>query len=101
MTGPISPHYNLSTLPIGIIIRYPGKFVLHFWACVSMRHRYINVDVPNVHTHVSAVHSMSDAVSLVIVSHGFAITNVVQRGEIHIIHFSGWLLWHRFCICPF
>ena len=35
MTGPISPHYILSTLPIGIIIRYPGKFVLHFWACIS------------------------------------------------------------------
>ena len=33
MAGPISPHYILSTLPIGIIIRYPGKFVLHFWAC--------------------------------------------------------------------
>ena len=25
MAGPISPHYILSTLPIGIIIRYPGK----------------------------------------------------------------------------
>ena len=35
MAGPISPHYILSTLPIGIIIRFPGKFVLHFWACWS------------------------------------------------------------------
>ena len=32
MAGPISPHYILSTLPIGIIIRFLGKFVLHFWA---------------------------------------------------------------------
>ena len=35
MAGPISPHYILSTLPIGIIIRFPGKFVLHFWACIG------------------------------------------------------------------
>ena len=62
---------------------------------VSIRHRYINVDVPNIHTHVSAVHSVSDAVSLVFVSDGFAYTNVVQRGEIHIIHFSGGLLVMR------
>ena len=40
-----------------------------------------------VHTRVSAVHSVSDAVSLVIVSDGFANTNVVQREEIHIFHF--------------
>ena len=25
MACPITPHYILSTLPIGIIIRYPGK----------------------------------------------------------------------------
>ena len=65
---------------------------------VSIRHRYINVDVPNVHTHVSAVYCVSDSVSLVIVSDGFANTNVVQRGEIHVLYFSGWLLLHRFCI---
>ena len=35
MACPITPHYILSTLPIGIIIRYPGKFVLHFWACLT------------------------------------------------------------------
>ena len=54
---------------------------------VSLRHRYINVDVPNIHTctHVSAVHSLSDAVSLVFVSDGFANTNIVQRGDIHIL----------------
>ena len=65
---------------------------------VTIRHRYISVDVPNKHTRVSAVHSVSDAVSLVFVSDGFANTNVVQRGEIHVLHFSGWLLLHRFCI---
>ena len=61
---------------------------------MTIQHRYANADVPNVHTHVSAVHSVSDAVSLVIVSDGFANTNDVQRGEIHILHFSGWLLLH-------
>ena len=65
---------------------------------VTIRHRYINVDVPNIHTHLSAVNSVSDAVSLVVVSDGFANTNDVQRGEIHILHFSGWLLLQRFCI---
>ena len=65
---------------------------------VTIRHRYTNVDVPNIHTHVSAVHSVPDAVSLVFVSDRFAVTNVVQRGEIHILHFSGCLLLHRFCI---
>ena len=44
MAGPISPHYILSTLPIGIIIRYPGKFVLHFWAwlmCLAQGHNAV------------------------------------------------------------
>ena len=31
---------------------------------VTIRHRYINVEVPNIQTHVSAVHSVSDAASL-------------------------------------
>ena len=59
---------------------------------VTIRHRYINVEVPNIHYHVSAVHSVPDAASLDFVTDGFANTNVVQRGEIHILHFSGWLL---------
>ena len=46
----------------------------------------------------SAVHRVSGAVSLVFVSDGFAYSNFVQRGEIHILHFSGKLLLHRFCI---
>ena len=29
-----------------------------------MRHIYIIEDVPNIHTHISAVHSVSNAVSL-------------------------------------
>ena len=65
---------------------------------VSIRHRYINVDVQNKYTHVSAVHGVYDDVSIVFVSDGFANTNVVQRGDIHILHFLGWLLLHRFCI---
>ena len=56
---------------------------------VTIRHRYINAEVPNIHSHVSAVHSVSDAASLDFVSDGFANTNVVQRGEFHILHFPG------------
>ena len=41
MACPITPHYILSTLPIGIIIRYPGKFVLHFWACVRTQATFV------------------------------------------------------------
>ena len=69
---------------------------------VSIRHRYINGDVPNIHTRVSAVHTCSvpDAVSLDFVSDGvvYMYTNVVQRGDIYMLHFSGWLLFHRVCI---
>ena len=42
-----------------------------------LRHRDINVDASNIHTQVSAVHSVSDAVSVVFVSEGFTNTNVV------------------------
>ena len=45
-----------------------------------LRHRDINVDasnIQNIHTQVSAVHSVSDAVSVVFVSEGFTNTNVV------------------------
>ena len=43
-------------------------------------HRDINVDasnIQNIHTQVSAVHSVSDAVSVVFASEGFTNTNVV------------------------
>ena len=43
-------------------------------------HRDINVDasnIQNIHTQVSAVHSVLDAVSVVFVSEGFTNTNVV------------------------
>ena len=43
-------------------------------------HRDINVDasnIQNIHTQVSAVHSVSDAVSVVFVSEGFTNTNDV------------------------
>ena len=45
--------------------------------CVTKRHRDINVDASNIHIQVSAVHSVSDAVSVVFVSDGFTNTNVV------------------------
>ena len=35
-------------------------------------------NIQNIHTQVSAVHSVSDAVSVVFVSEGFTNTNVVQ-----------------------
>ena len=66
---------------------------------VSIRHRYINVDVPNIHTHVSVVHSVSGAVSLVFVSDRFANTKLCSEGRfIFFSLISGWLLLHRFCI---
>ena len=56
---------------------------------VSIRHRYINVDVPNIHTHVSAVHSVSGAVSLVFVSDWFAITKLCSEGRLIFFTFLG------------
>ena len=50
------------------------------YAPLFCRHRDINVDasnIQNIHTQVSAVHSVSDAVSVVFVSEGFTNTNVV------------------------
>ena len=43
--------------------------------CVTKRHRDINVDASNIHTQVPAVHSMSDAVSVVFVSDGMFYTS--------------------------
>ena len=64
-----------------------GIFLLFFfYVCTIilssfvLRHRDINVDasnIQNIHTQVSAVHSVSDAVSVVFVSEGFTNTNVV------------------------
>ena len=61
-------------------------FLFFFYVCTIilssfvLRHRDINVDasnIQNIHTQVSAVHSVSDAVSVVFVSEGFTNTNVV------------------------
>ena len=55
---------------------YAPLFCRHF----VLQHRDIIVDasnIQNIHTQVSAVHSVSDAVSVVIVSEGFTNTNVV------------------------
>ena len=52
----------------------------HYFGAFVLRHRDINVDasnIQNIHTQVSAVHSVSDAVSVVFVSEGFTNTNGV------------------------
>ena len=60
--------------------------VFFFYVCTIilssfvLRHRDINVDasnIQNIHTQVSAVHSVSDVVSVVFVSEVFTNTNVV------------------------
>ena len=68
-------------------VGYDSIFLLFFfYVCTIilssfvLRHRDINVDasnIQNIHTQVSAVHSVSVAVSVVFVSEGFTNTNVV------------------------
>ena len=58
--------------------------------CVTTS-RYINVDasnIQNIHTQVSAVHSVSDAVSVVFVSEGFTNTNVIVLSHGYVGTFS-------------
>ena len=46
--------------------------------CVTTsRYKCGCINIQNIHTQVSAVHSVSDAVSVVFVSEGFTNTNVV------------------------
>ena len=56
---------------------------------VSIQHRYINVNAPNIHTHVSAVHSVLGAVSLVFVSDGFANTKLCSERRFIFFTFLG------------
>ena len=68
-------------------VGYDSIFLLFFfYVCTTflslfvLRHRDINVEasnIQNIHTQVSAVHSVSDAVSVVFVSDGLTNTNVV------------------------
>ena len=71
-------------------VDYDSIFLLFFfYVCTIilssfvLRHRYINVDasnIQNIHTQVSAVHSVSDAVSVVFVS--------VYKYECCVAHFE-------------
>ena len=69
--------HEFGTMSVMIVFLFYFSFT---YAPLFCRHLCINVDasnIQNIHTQVSAVHSVSDAVSVVFVSEGFTNTNVV------------------------
>ena len=74
--------HEFGTMSVMIVFFFYFSFTYAplFFSSFVLRHRDINVDasnIQNIHTQVSAVHSVSDAVSVVFVSEGFTNTNVV------------------------
>ena len=72
--------HEFGTMSVMIVFFFYVHVCTIILSSFVLRHRDINVDasnIQNIHTQVSAVHSVSDAVSVVFVSEGFTNTNVV------------------------